>query len=502
MTKRSKSATLKIDLNARSFFHSRVSNVQEFLAIHLSRIQSIQFYKPALRNVSLQDLFQDLPAHSARCLERLNLGLCLGYSRRSNAMALIERLLDGSPRLRRLRMRCDVDWGSKILTDLTHLTLHHEGGTVTKNPFAHSEFLDALARMPSLRKLHLHKVPLPAPPTEGLSSESSSIVDLPQLQSILLFGSPPVICNVLSHISFPEGTRFRLTLEVSMASDVAVISSLFRGCYTSTNVAIKIIKWPLARSLNLRVGHKRAHLMARSHSSQNTTLDGGLSLPDDEDSFLKLSLLWSLRSPTPNGEEIKAQAILEMCSALPFQSLNMLSLISEVELAGINAESLAGALGRQPEVQSVHVEGPILKAFLGFLAAGAQMRDLSKVRVNLPSLRYLSIRAGRFKRSWLSVQVLQNILRRRKQFGMKLKHVNLKRCSHLFASDVKTMRKNVYEVTWDKHVSDPSSEYSSSSLEDVSESDGDPSSSSNSLWAAPSASFSTSSPSPSTSESD
>jgi len=83
-------------------------------------------------------------------------------------MALIERLLDSPPRLRRLRMRCAVDWGSKILTDLTRLTLYHEGGTVTKSPPTHSEFLDALARMPVLRKLHLHKVPLPSPPTERI----------------------------------------------------------------------------------------------------------------------------------------------------------------------------------------------------------------------------------------------------------------------------------------------------------------------------------------------
>ena len=79
MTKRSKFATLKIELNSRSFFHSRLSAVPESLAVHLSRIQSIQLYKPALKNVSLQALFRDLPAHSARCLERLNLELCLVY---------------------------------------------------------------------------------------------------------------------------------------------------------------------------------------------------------------------------------------------------------------------------------------------------------------------------------------------------------------------------------------------------------------------------------------
>jgi hypothetical protein len=353
MTKRSKSTTLKIELNSKSCIQSRLSAVREFLVVHLSRIQSIELYHPAPKKVFLQALFQDLPAHSARCIERLNLRDSLVYPRDSNAMALIERLLDGPPRLRRLRMRCAMDWSSKILTDLTHLTLHHEGGTVTQT--THSEFIEVLARMPALRKLHLHNVPLPAPPTEKLSSQSSNIIHLPQLQSILLFGSPPVVCNVLRHISFPGATRFRLTLEVSMASDVAVISSLFRGRYMSTNVAIK---WPLARSLNLTVDDDEAHMTAWSHSSQHTIRHGRLSLPDDEDSFLELNLLWSFRSSTPNGEEIKAQAILEMCSALPFRSLTMLSVISEVELAGINAESLAEALGRQPEVQSVRVEGP------------------------------------------------------------------------------------------------------------------------------------------------
>jgi len=77
----------------------------------------------------------------------------------------------------------------------------------------------------------------------------------------------------------------------------------------------------------------------------------------------------------------------------------MLSLISEVELSGINAESLAEALGRQAEVQFVHVEDPTLKASLGFLAAGAQMKYFSKATMNLPSLRYLSIYDGRSKKN-------------------------------------------------------------------------------------------------------
>ena len=41
----------------------------------------------------------------------------------SNTMALIERLLDGPPRLRTLKMRCAVDWSSKILTNLSCTTM-------------------------------------------------------------------------------------------------------------------------------------------------------------------------------------------------------------------------------------------------------------------------------------------------------------------------------------------------------------------------------------------
>ena len=65
MTKRSKSATFKVELNSQSCIQSRLSAVREFLGVHLSRIQSIKLYKPAPKDLILQALFQDLPAHSA-----------------------------------------------------------------------------------------------------------------------------------------------------------------------------------------------------------------------------------------------------------------------------------------------------------------------------------------------------------------------------------------------------------------------------------------------------
>ena len=84
-----------------------------------------------------------------------------------------------------------------------------------------------------------------------------------------------------------------------MAPDVAVISASFRGRYMSTNVAIK---WPLAR--RLIVEGEEAEMTAWSHSSRDTIFDDRLSLPNDPDEdFLKLELLWLLRSSTPTNQE-------------------------------------------------------------------------------------------------------------------------------------------------------------------------------------------------------
>jgi hypothetical protein len=439
MTRRSKSATLKINLNAQSFTPSRFSTLRTFLAAHLPRVRSITVYPPLPPDRLIQKLLQDIPARSAQCLEHFNLQDPLGYPHTFNPMLFVEKVLIDPPCLKKLKMYGTIDWNSKILTSLTHFIVHYGNLMATESP-PHSEFLDALTRMPALRILHLHHVPLPAP-TEELPSKLSNIVRLSQLQSILLSGSASTVCNILRHISPSEGARIQLTLEISVATDVAAVAALFRGRYTSADVAIK---WPLARCLEFSMEAGHARMTAWSHS-QHTILHGALP---DHDSFLGLKLCSNLLGSAQ--QEIVSRAVLEICSASPFRTLTALSLFSGVEWAGFNAEFLAEALGRQPEVQSVRVEGPALKAFLGFMAAGAHKGISSKATVNLPSLRYLAICSARFKESWLSVQVLQDILRQRKQSGMKLSQVDFKWCSYLFTSDIDIIEENAHTVTWDK----------------------------------------------------
>jgi len=126
MTKRSKYATLKVKLNSKGCIHSRLSALREFLIRHLSFIQSIELYRPPPSN----EFLQELPAHSARCLEHLHLR---HDPRSSNTMVLIKRLLDDPRCLKTSNIRCAVvDWGSKIFTTLSHLVLYFDGRTVTE----------------------------------------------------------------------------------------------------------------------------------------------------------------------------------------------------------------------------------------------------------------------------------------------------------------------------------------------------------------------------------
>ncbi|KIM42664.1 hypothetical protein M413DRAFT_121419 [Hebeloma cylindrosporum] len=435
MTKRSKSAILKVELNSKNFMHFRFHDLREFLDIHISRIQKIKCY--GSRKAILRTLFQHLPPHSARSLEHLN--LCHA-PQGPNTMTHIERLLAEPSRLRTLKLHGPIDWSSKVLSSLTHFAVHYNDSLPNESPPTYPQFFDALARMPALQILELHDVPLPPE-----LATKFPIVYLSQLKSIHLMGSAPIVSNMLRHISFPESTRFQLTLDISMASDVALVSALFGGRNPSTK---PVIKWPLARSLRLTVENGQAHITAWSYFSQETVNFSGWSFPDADDSFLRLSLPCLLLSSTPDRDDIMAQAILEACSATPFQNLLALSVVSEEELAGVNRESLTKAFGRQPQLHSANVEGPALKAFLGFMAGGNE--DLSQAPDTFPSLRRLSIYAGIFKKGCLSAGVLQDMLRHRKEFGMELEHVDFKCCTYLRAKDAKDMGEHVRKVTWDE----------------------------------------------------
>lgn len=255
MTRRSKSAALKIELNSTSFARSRVSGVREFLGVHICRIQKIKFNFPTSRKVTLQGLFQHLPPHSARSLENIN----LQYAPQGpNTMTVIDRLLADPSPLRRLKIYGPVDWSSKVLTSLTHFVLHYDDSVTNGSPPTYPQFFDALTHMPALQMLELYDVPLPS---EELASKFP-IVHLSQLKRINLIGSAQTVSNILRHISFPESTRFQLTLDVSMASDVALISELFCGLSPSTKAVIKL---PLARSLRLTVEDDLACITAWSY---------------------------------------------------------------------------------------------------------------------------------------------------------------------------------------------------------------------------------------------
>ncbi|KIM42663.1 hypothetical protein M413DRAFT_26683 [Hebeloma cylindrosporum] len=450
MTRRSRSAIVKIKLDAHSFSPSCFLVLCEFLAAHLPRVRSITIRPPFPPNTWLQALFENLPARSAKFLEHFNVQGPHVDPVVFNPVLHLERILTDPSSFKKLKIRGTVDWRSNILNSLTHFVLLYDDRRGNESPsFMQSEFLNALARMRSLQVLCLHHIPLPCV-AGNFPPGFSDIVSLPHLRMLFLSGSTSIICSILRHTSFPENTQVRLTPRISTASEVAAVAA---------------IKWPLARTLKLVVEEEGVWLSAWS---QDMILQHPQTDTKGSSMALNVSWEWLPHSGGVERDRFIAEAILKLCKAFPFRSLNTLSVISEVELPGIIAHSLAEAFGRQPEVHTVNIVGLALKAFLGFIAADARVQegDSSMASVNFPSLRYLSMHLGSFKESWVSVQVLPDVLKQRKALGMALKHVVLEQCSHLLASDVKRMRKNVDKVTWDRFVSVYTSSESSSDEDD------------------------------------
>ena len=193
MTKRSKYATLKVKLNSEGCIHSRLSALREFLIHHLSFIQSIELYRPPPSN----EFLQELPAHSARCLEHLHLR---HDPRSSNTMVLIKRLLDDPRCLKTSNTRCAVvDWGSKIFTTLIHLVLYFDGRTVTEpipNFSMHSRGCPPSECFLFITSLHPREI---CPPQRRMFVCHSC-------KLYYFISSALAIFNVPRHIPFPEGT--------------------------------------------------------------------------------------------------------------------------------------------------------------------------------------------------------------------------------------------------------------------------------------------------------
>ena len=119
-----------------------------------------------------------------------------------------------------------------------------------------------------------------------------------------------------------------------------------------------------------------------------------------------------------------------MCSALPFRCLTTLVMFSRMD----NAESLAGAFGRQVLTGRPGAQG--ISWVHGRRCADGKFINSKWTSPLFAIFGYIMEGS---KKSWLSIQVLQDILRQRKQLWMKLKHVDLKRCPYLHLSDIKTM---------------------------------------------------------------
>ena len=151
MLTRSKMAklTIRVDVGYQSTDPRVLDSIKSCLQT-ADRLGEINISTPS--ESILKKLFQDLPSKSAPQLHTFRIVLPPIFS--GQAFTIHEDFLSNTERLQSVHLvNCRISWDSRLLTGLTHLTLHDS--LKDNATFSINQFLYALQRMPALTNLIL-----------------------------------------------------------------------------------------------------------------------------------------------------------------------------------------------------------------------------------------------------------------------------------------------------------------------------------------------------------
>ena len=190
----------------------------------------------------LEKLFQGLVPKSAPQLHTFRIVLCSNYPK-PNTFTIHENILSDMERLRCVHLvECKISWDSRLLTVLTHLTLHRSLKDNASSSII--QFMHALQRMPALINLDIQQsIPHDA---GGLSTYLT--VDLPCLRELRILSDVDALTIALSHISFPHSAVLDLTCEATQHTQIDFSNFL-------SVLARKFLSFLVIRSLSLEVAN-------------------------------------------------------------------------------------------------------------------------------------------------------------------------------------------------------------------------------------------------------
>ncbi|KIM42656.1 hypothetical protein M413DRAFT_408614 [Hebeloma cylindrosporum] len=417
----------------------KYGSLKKLVKQHISRLQILKIHG-GITEQQLQKLFDNLPAGSATQLECLLLPPDV-YS--GAIIAAAQRCLGATSSLKELETACSVDWTSPILNGLTHLTLSSGTTQPHGRPGQQHDFLRALQSMPLLRALHLGEGRLPIP--ENSSSEPT--VNLRCLQSLRLSDSGVQVCNILRRLIFPGTVEPRLHFKIAQLDEIAEMVKILRGAFKSPNrPVIRRLKVRWAGSCIQVTGWTSATRSQEMEKDEYYDIEEHAE-KDEEDCDFQIKVSWPTIRFQVTEEQKQAILVSISCVAVPVPSLMVLSLSASEPIFDLH--KYFKVLGRQPELDTIFVEGPI---FWPLLQSIALMSSPERDPPNYPSLRHLNVHSVLFypKGHHHPLQDLQGILEVRKKYGMGLQSIHFSECHFLSQENIDALEKIIDKVTWDE----------------------------------------------------
>ena len=427
--RRSKDANLTISFSTDVFSRDSFHAFCDVIRTSSHRVCELTV-KEIERERILEDAFKDVPHSSMSRLQSLAMTLSISissYHRKNfDTLRFIEKYIGDTSDLRRVDLYCTAAWDSRILNDLTHLTIRNEFMLPVEQLASSTQFFDAIRRMPRLQELHLDSV--------VLTTAGDDIVKLLLLRTLMLRGNALEAANVLRHLRILPSCSVDIECRASKSS-AGLISSLRNLFFAppSSDTLVPSMGF-------LQLGLKRGTIeFWASLAPQVAPLTNP---PPNHSPFLAITLCFAV---TLTHIEIIQRIIIGAFNALSCRNLFTFSLVSNVPPGVFDDCKFLDALGQQPILEDIHVETGFISQFLDYMALRTDASNTP-----FPALRVVHFFGMDYqwvRRQPFPVQDLQRFVRQRKELGIGLQRLTIERCCLLKAVDIELLGNSVDEVS-------------------------------------------------------
>ncbi|KJA27997.1 hypothetical protein HYPSUDRAFT_793178 [Hypholoma sublateritium FD-334 SS-4] len=408
------------------------------------RIKHLHLMNMEREHQDVLELFQ-LPTFTAE-METL----CI--SRPIEQTFIPDGLLTNAVNFCRLELaNCQVNWSQCILPNLTCLKLHDIGEYIE---LTFSQFMGLLGRAIKLQSLELKA----ALPLEFGQDESTNQVELEAISSVrivfhylhnlVLSCTARQASKFFRCFQFPSAVAVDVNLKrfsnMQTVPDLSktLMSIAASGMYSSTETA--------AQTLAIQEVHYGWQLMLFAEALGGGNSDT-ITLYQDAARFM-LRLYWEPLHTTDFDEGL----LTFFNSGFPLQQVSHVYLLSSP--SGIRSTTLANTIGKLPAVSflktEAHMAVPVLHALnsggrgcssTGILFPRLQSIHLEDVAFEYPDYHYRVHADGYIL---MRVEMLQDCLVRRRQYGAPISKLTLYDCDNLTGNDVAKLRGVVADIDW------------------------------------------------------